>query len=213
MPQENSEIDRSVGRLGPSDYQRVAAVAAMCAAASGLLYSVSFVIVTRAAPAIGGGLAAAFLLLGSALGATALIGLHRRVVGVGGDFATLALAFGLAGALAAGLHGGYDLANALHQPGAVSTAASQVDPRGLGTFGLTGVSLLGFSWLLGRSDADARGLRTLGVVSGVLLLLVYLARLIVLDPSNPLVLAPAAVEGFIVNPAWYVWLGLVLRRG
>ena len=40
---------------------------------------------------------------------------------------------------------------------------------------------------------------------------VYLARLVVLDPANLLVLAPAGVEGFSGNPAWYVWLGLSLR--
>jgi hypothetical protein len=36
--------------------------------------------------------------------------------------------------------------------------------------------------------------------------------LIVLDAASPLVLLPAALTGFVANPAWYVWLGLVLLR-
>jgi hypothetical protein len=45
-----------------------------------------------------------------------------------------------------------------------------------------------------------------------LLLVVYLGRLVVLTPSSPLVLLPAALTGFVVNPLWYVLLGLALRR-
>jgi hypothetical protein len=176
----------------------------------GLLYSVSFVVVARAAPGVGGGLAAAFLLLGALLGSAALIGLYRTFAEVGG-FATWALALGLAGALAAATHGGYDLANAFHPPGGVTNAPSQTDPRGLGTFGLSGLALLAFSWLLSRRADWPRGLALLGLVSGALLVLTYLARLIVLDATSPLVLAPAAIEGFVVNPIWYVWLGLTLR--
>jgi hypothetical protein len=29
---------------------------------------------------------------------------------------------------------------------------------------------------------------------------------------STLVAAPAALAGFIVNPAWFIWLGLTLRR-
>lgn len=66
--------------------------------------------------------------------------------------------------------------------------------------------------LFGALEAAPRGLAYLGYVSGVLLVLIYLGRLIILSASNPLVLGPAAIEGFIVNPAWYIWLGLALRR-
>src|SRR5438132_233034 len=51
------------------------------------------------------------------------------------------------------------------------------------------------------------------LVSAVALLVVYLGRLIVLDPTNPLVAAPAALTGLILSPAFYIWLGLELRRG
>jgi hypothetical protein len=53
----------------------------------------------------------------------------------------------------------------------------------------------------------------LAYLSAVLLVVLYLGRLIVLDPTNPLILVPALLNGFLVNPALYVWLGLALLRG
>jgi hypothetical protein len=64
--------------------------------------------------------------------------------------------------------------------------------------------------LLGRLVGG--GLGGFAYLAGVLLIVVYLARLIVLTPSNPVVLVPAALAGFIVNPAFYIWLGLWLLR-
>lgn len=52
----------------------------------------------------------------------------------------------------------------------------------------------------------------IGYASGVLLVLIYISRLTILEASSLLVLAPAGIEGFIVNPVWYAWLGLVLRE-
>jgi hypothetical protein len=56
-------------------------------------------------------------------------------------------------------------------------------------------------------------LATLGAAVGVLLVLVYLGRLIVLTPTNPLVAIPAALTGVVLSPAFYIWLGLELRNG
>jgi hypothetical protein len=81
-----------------------------------------------------------------------------------------------------------------------------VDPRGLLTFGVTGLALI----LVGSLVGEGRG--WLAYLAGGLLILVYLGRLIVLTPTSPLVLGPAALAGFLVNPAFYVWLGLWLRR-
>jgi hypothetical protein len=52
----------------------------------------------------------------------------------------------------------------------------------------------------------------LGYLAGILGVILYLARLTVLDPTSPLILAPALLAGFIVNPIFYAWLGLTLRR-
>ena len=193
-------------------YRHTAYPSAWLAGACGFLYSVSFVIIARSAPSLGAGLAGFFLLAGAIFGASALLGLYERLKPAMGTYTLWALVFGLAGALAAALHGGYDLAVAIHPPNQTINFPSPVDPRGLRTFGLTGISLLAFAYLMQRDRAFPRGLIGLGYVSGVLLILIYVSRLTILDAGNLLVLAPAGVEGFIVNPAWYLWLGFALRR-
>ena len=194
------------------EYRHTAYPSAWLAGASGFLYSVSFVIIARNNPSLGNGLSGFFLLIGGVLGASALLGLYDRLKPSNGTYALWALVFGLAGALAATLHGGYDLAVGIHPPNQVINFPSPVDPRGLGTFGLTGISLLAFSFLMQRDRSFPRGFVWLGYASGVLLLLIYVSRLTILQASNLLVGAPAGVEGFVLNPAWYIWLGFVLRK-
>jgi hypothetical protein len=58
-----------------------------------------------------------------------------------------------------------------------------------------------------------RGLGYLAYVAAILLVITYVGRLTILDPSNPLLLTTILLAGFVVNPAWYIWLGLVLGRG
>ena len=194
------------------EYRHTAYPSAWLAGASGFLYSVSFVIVARNNPSLGTGLSGFFLLIGGVLGGSALLGLYERLQASSGTYALWALVFGLAGALAATLHGGYDLAVGIHPPNQVINFPSPVDPRGLGTFGLTGMSLLAFSFLMQRDRSFPAGLVALGYASGALLVLIYVSRLTVLDASNLLVLAPAGIEGFVLNPAWYIWLGFTLRK-
>lgn len=33
------------------------------------------------------------------------------------------------------------------------------------------------------------------------------------DPGNLAIAVPALLTGFVINPAWYAWLGVVLWRG
>src|SRR5437763_1277308 len=101
------------------------------------------------------GMSAFFLLIGVILGASALPGLYERLTKSGGVYALWALMFGLAGALAATLHGGNDLASVFHPPASVLYLVqldlpSPVDPRGLGTFGLAGLAMLAFAFLMQR---------------------------------------------------------------
>jgi len=62
-----------------------------------------------------------------------------------------------------------------------------------------------------RSARFGSGFTALTFLLATLLVIVYLGRLVILTPSNPLVLVPAAITGFIVNPLWYAWLGVQLR--
>jgi hypothetical protein len=185
-------------------------VAAACAALSGiasLLYGVAFIVLGNIR------LSAAILMVSGLLTAVALVGVYARLRVVDSAAATLGLALGLVGAIGALVHGGLDLATSLHPiPGALADAPNPVDPRGLLTFGVAGLGLVVLGLLVTWGDAFPRLLGYLAMVTGALLVLLYLARLIVLDPTNPLVLGPALITGFVLNPLLYVWLGYRLSR-
>ena len=199
-------------------YEQDAGSTAIVAGILGIVYSVAFLggVVAGWAPQLGIIVASIALMVGAVLSVAVLIAVYRRLEG---DAATVGL-FGLilvaAGAAGAIAHGGYDLANAIQPPVTDVLAQSElpnpVDPRGVMTFGLTGLGLLVLS-LLARGEATLpRGLATLGAVVGVLPVIVYLGRLIILTPTNPLVAVPAALTGLVLSPAFYIWLGMELRR-
>jgi hypothetical protein len=176
-------------------FERFAGLCAMGAALAGFLYSVAFVVLRSAE------LSALFLLLVGLLSTAALVGLYERLKGVEAGFARLGLILAVVGGVGATIHGGYDLANAIHPPATINQdLPSQIDPRGLLTFGVTGLGLWVLAWLIARNHSGLP--RALG----------YLARLIVLDAASPLTLVPALLAGFILNPVFYAWLGLTLRR-
>jgi hypothetical protein len=201
-----------------AEVESLAATCAILAGLAGLLYSLAFLglVVAGLAPGPGALVSSLMLLLGGLLSSFVLIVVYERVRPAGPMIARWALALGLAGALGAALHGGYDLANAINPPAsdpiALANLPSPIDPRGLLTFGVSGLGAFGVALLIRRGGTLPRGLGTLGMVAAVLLVLTYLGRLIILTPTNPLVAGPAALVGLIVNPAWYVWLGLSLRR-
>lgn len=182
--------------------------AAFFAAAAGLLYAVSFVVLKSAM------LSALFLLLGGLGAIFAWTGLYDRFRDLEPPYALVALFLSLTAALGSLVHGGYDLSNALHPPASLPTdLPSQIDPRGLLTFGLASIGLFFFCRLALQDQHFPRGLAYLGFASAVLLAIIYLGRLIILDANSLLILAPAALEGFLLNPIWYIGLGIVFLRG
>jgi hypothetical protein len=190
-----------------ASFERFAGVCAILAGAFGFLYAVAFVVLQNAL------LSGLFLMLTGLLTTTALVAVYERLRETDPSFALLALLLGVAGSLGSAVHGGYDLANVINPPSTMPDLPNQVDPRGLLTFGVAGIALFVASWLIVRGRRFPRGLGYLGYVSAVLLLALYLGRLIVLDPTNPLILVPALLSGFLANPIFYVWLGLALLRG
>lgn len=192
-----------------SSFNRYAGLAAILAALIGLLYSLAFVVLQNAL------LYSLALMLGGLLSVVALVALFERLGEVNADAALLGLILGAVSALGATIHGGYDLANAINPPGDVPAALaalpSQIDPRGLLTFGVAGLSLFIAGLLMRHSARFPRSFTALTFLLAALLVVVYLGRLVILSPANPLVLIPAAITGFIVNPLWYAWLGVQLR--
>ena len=190
--------------------QRTGSNAAFGAAVAGFLYSITFVLLARFASDAAVGVYSFFLLVGGLLSSLALVALWERLRGASPGWALWALAVGLFAGLGSAIHAGYDLSNAVQPQGGTTNLPSQIDPRGLLTFGFAGLSIAAFTWLMSGAAGWPSRFVYLGFASAVLLVLIYLFRLIA--PNSQAVLAPAALEGFIVNPLWYVWLGIELRR-
>ena len=191
-----------------SRFSRFAGVCGVLAGTFGLLYAVSFIVLQDD---LLGGL---FLMLGGLLATAVLTALFHRVREGDPSLALWALGLVIFGALGSVIHGGYDLANAIHPTATPNTdLPNPIDPRGLLTFGVSGIGLFVMAWLIGRTAGLPKRLGTLGYGLAVLSVVLYLGRLIVLSPRNPLIFVPALLAGFVVYPLWYVWAGLVLWRG
>jgi hypothetical protein len=191
-----------------SSFDRVAGICGIAGSIVGLGYAIAFVVLRDPL------LSALFLMAGGLLMSVVLPAIVARLGEVDADWARLALLFGVVGAIGAAIHGGYDLANALHPPMTPNAdLPNAVDPRGLLTFGIAGLGTLVIGTLMMRSAHFPRGLCYLGFVLAALLIALYLGRLIILDAAHPLIVIPAIISGFLVNPLWNLWLGLSLLRG
>ena len=194
--------------LRSTSFEKFAGVCAILAGATGFLYAVAFVVLQNVL------LSGLFLMLGGLLSTAALAAVYDRLRETDAAFALWALLLGVAGALGSAVHGGYDLANSINPPPSLSAdLPNQVDPRGLLTFGIAGIALFVVAWLILRGGQFPKGLGYLAYLSAILLVLLYLGRLIILEPTSPVILVPALLNGFLINPALYIWLGLALLRG
>ena len=194
-----------------SSFERLAGYCAIGSGVGGFLYSIAFVVIARSAPAFGTGSSWVLLMLGGFLTAVVMVALYERLRDIDRSIALLALLLAVVAALGSAIHGGYQVAIIVHPPAtAAPDLPNPLDPRGLVTFGFAGLGLLGFASLMRRTASFPRGLGLLGLATGIALIVVYLGRLIILTPTNPVVLAAAGLTGFILAPAWYLWLGRTL---
>jgi hypothetical protein len=199
---------QSEGCIMKTSFERFAGWGAILAGLSGFLYSVSFIVLRSDL------LSALFLMSGGLFSTAALTALYQRLRGTESGFALLGFLLGLSGVLGAAIHGGYDLANTLHPPASPGPGLpNAVDPRGLLTFGLAGSGIFLLSWLMSQDRKFPGTLAYLGYLSAALMIILYLGRLIIVEATSPVIVIPALLEGFIVNPLWYVWLGQTFIRG
>ena len=172
------------------------------------MYSVSFVVLKNDL------LNGLFLLLGGLCATIVMTALFQSLREQDASYALLAFLFSVGAAAGSLIHGGYDLSNALHPPASLNTdLPSPIDPRGLLTFGIAALGLFFFSMLMNKNASFPRGLSSLGYISALLMLVLYLGRLIILQATSLVIVVPALLEGFLINPIWYIWLGMVFLRG
>ena len=185
-----------------TSFDRFAGWASILAGVAGIGYAVAFVVLKN------GPLSAQFLTLAPLFAVAGLVAVFERVRSIDAGYATFALALGVFGSLAASTHGVYDLSNVLHPPATALPAdvPSALDPRGYGTFALTGLAVLVLTGLAGRSPELPAWVSPLGLVLGTFLVLTFLARLVVLDATSLLVLLPALVSG-LLSPIFFLLLG------
>jgi hypothetical protein len=187
-----------------TSFEKFAGWGAILAGLSGFLYSISFIVLRNDL------LSALFLMLGGLFSTSALTALYQRLRGTESGFALLGLLLSLSAVLGSAIHGGYDLANAIHPPASSTPGPNAVDPRGLLTFGISGLGIFLVSWLMTQDMKFPKVLAYLGYTSAILMIILYLGRLIIVQATSPVIVIPALLEGFVVNPLWYIWLGRTL---
>lgn len=196
-------------------FERVAGIAAIAVGTGGLAYSISFLILLYSgAPKAADILSNVFLLGGGILASGVFVAIYERFRPVDPGFALWAFLLGVIGALGSAAHGGYDLANIIKTPKTLNAdLPNATDPRGFATFGLTALAIALVSVVILRVGLFPRRLAYLGLVACALLLVIYWGRMVIFNPKSPGLLTVALLTGFVVNPAWYTWLGLELWRG
>ncbi|MEA2675313.1 MAG: hypothetical protein QOI92_2505 [Chloroflexota bacterium] len=181
-------------------FERFAGWLSVLAGLGGAGYAVAFVVLKDA------GLSALFLMLGPLFAIGGLVAVFERLRAIDAGVATVALALGAFGSLAASTHGAYDLANVLHPPSSLPDLPSAVDPRGYASFALNGLTFTLIGWLARRTSELPSWVGPLGMVLGVVLVVTWLGRLIILDATSLLVLGPALVAG-VLSPVFFLLLG------
>jgi hypothetical protein len=180
-----------------------AATVAWLAAAGGIAYGIAFAADNATA---------ASLLLSIGAGLTVLIISALAASVEDTPTVRLAATIGIVGALASTSHGVYDLANRIHPPDVAVTGdlPNPVDPRGFATFALVGLALVVLSYPLARSPRYGNGLASAGRILGAISIVIFLGRLIILDPTNPVVRV-ALVAGVVANTVFLIGLARTWR--
>jgi hypothetical protein len=197
----------------PLPFDRFAGACAIAVAAGGVVYGIAFVVTVKSGPKWAATLSDLLLLVGGLLATAVFTALYGRLRVVDPMLALWGLVLGLAASIGSAIHGGFDLAVVVKPPGQQWNFPDAVDPRGLMTFGVTAIALAVFGFLIRRSGRFPAGIGMLAYAAAVLLIVVYLGRMIILNPKNPVLLAAAVTVGFVVSPWLYGWIGLTLWRG
>ena len=104
---------------------------------------------------------------------------------------------------------GYVAGDASARAAIASQPLLPVDPYSVLRFGIVGFWILVISTLALRSEVFPRLWSYAGIGAGVALAFIVVAFMV---GSEMMIIAGAAVGGILLAPAWFIWLGLLLRR-
>jgi hypothetical protein len=187
-------------------FDQFAGVSGIITGISSLLYAVFFLLVKGT---LHDYLPAILLAIGGLLALPVAVAIYQRVRQADEGYALCALLLAAVGYLGTATHG-ISLLAALVPQKVDQPALSQQDPRGFLAFGLTGIAVLIFAWLIVRSGAFPRALGYLGYLLGICLVALFLGTLLVNDTHSLAILVPGGIASLIATPVWNIWLGLRL---
>jgi hypothetical protein len=192
-------------------FRKIAVASALLTAAGSVLFTITFGLYVRESYRWAFWTSTITRLVVGLLLVVVFVALHALVRTREPELATVAVSIGILGALASTLHGALDLANLVSPPKKGTELPSEVDPRGFATFALIGLGFALFAWLAGRDGSLPRGVVWLGVAAGVLLIVVWLGRMIALDPNDNVVRVAALASGLIAVPGFELGVARRIR--
>jgi len=195
-----------------SQFDKFAGISAILAAGVSVLYGVFFALALRGSETTATP-SAVLLMVSGLLGIVVVCALYQCFINLDSGFALLALVLGVLGAGGALIHGAFDLSTLVGPEEVAATGVNAVDPRGALVFGISGLSVLIFARLIVVGTRLPLNLGWVGYGLAGFLLLLYLGRLFILDPGQPILRFSAILAGFVLNPVWNLWIGVELLRG
>lgn len=200
-------------------YERFGGLSALIVGALSILYAIFYLVIARQNEALGTLGSWILLSLSGIFSSAAFVALYLRLRPASEGFALWGLALGLFSSFATLTHGAYQALLLTTAPAAgeaqraaielVRMAPSQIDPAGLGTFGLIGLASLVTGLIIIVGGRLPRTLGYLAVVNAVLLIALFFASA---ANAQTLILITGGLTSVIVGPVFWIWLGRELRR-
>jgi hypothetical protein len=200
-------------------FTRFGGLSAMIVGALSILYAIFFLVITRQSESVGTLGSWIILALSGIFSSAALVALYERLRPTSEGFALWGLALGLFSSFATLMHGAYQALMLIALPSAgqnqqaaielVRMVPSQIDPAGLGTFGLIGLASLVTGILIMSGGRLPRALGYLAVANAVLLIVLFFASA---ANAQTLILISGGLTSVILGPIYWIWLGRELRR-
>ena len=194
-------------------FARIASAAGLAAAAAGIVYTITFALYVQKGYRWALWASTVTLLHGSLVVLLVFVGAFRRFGHHEPDLALVAFVLGMSGALGSLLHAVYSLAQLAKPVSGANALPFPTDPRGLATFALTGLALGLFGWLGHRDGVLPDAVQWLALATTACLLVVFLGRLIVMNPRSAAVKPFAILGGLFLAPATYIAFARSFTRG